>query len=74
MEMVGFGVLPPNPTDLLKLELLTGARCGEISAYKSRRLTPVSGFGRCPVHARKMPALGDTNCWDDKADLGEAAV
>ena len=23
--------LPPNPTDILKLELLTGARCGEIS-------------------------------------------
>ena len=25
------GVLPPDPSDILKLELLTGARCGEIS-------------------------------------------
>lgn len=25
------GVLPPDPADIMKLELLTGARCGEIS-------------------------------------------
>jgi integrase len=25
------GILPPDPTDILKLQLLTGARCGEIS-------------------------------------------
>jgi integrase len=25
------GILPPEPADILKLELLTGARCGEIS-------------------------------------------
>ena len=30
-QWLGSEELPPNPTDILKLELLTGARCGEIS-------------------------------------------
>lgn len=32
------GALPPNPTDILKLELLTGARCGEIAGLRAEEI------------------------------------
>jgi integrase len=32
------GTLPPDPTDILKLELLTGARCGEISGLHAEEI------------------------------------
>ena len=32
------GALPPEPTDILKLELLTGARCGEISGLRAEEI------------------------------------
>jgi integrase len=32
------GALPPDPTDILKLELLTGARCGEIGGLRTEEV------------------------------------
>ena len=32
------GALPPDPADILKLELLTGARCGEISGLRAEEI------------------------------------
>jgi integrase len=32
------GALPPDPVDILKLELLTGARCGEISGLCAEKI------------------------------------
>jgi integrase len=34
------GALPPDPTDIIKFQLLTGARCGEISGLCTEEIDP----------------------------------
>ena len=47
MEVVEVDALSLEAADILKLELLLGARCGEISGLPPRRSIATSGFGRC---------------------------
>ena len=60
------GVLPPNPTDLLKLELLTGARCGEISGLQveeidtSKWIWTLPGARSKNARPRVTPIVGMT--------------
>ena len=37
-KWLGSGALPSDPADILKLELLTGARCGEISGLRAEEI------------------------------------
>ena len=50
------GALPPEPADILRLELLTGARCGEISGLCTSEMIKIGGFGRCPPVDQKTSA------------------
>ena len=43
-----------DAAEILKLELLTGARCGEIAGFAPRRSIATNGFGRCLLRARRM--------------------
>ena len=69
LEVVESDSLSLETADILKLELLLGARCGEIAGYASRRSIAKNGFGRCPLtlekwasacHANRGPRARDT--------------
>jgi hypothetical protein len=46
--------LSVDAADILKLELLTGARCGEIAGLRAERSIATDGPGRCLPLARRM--------------------
>src|SRR5262245_51403451 len=62
------GALPVDPTDILKLQLLTGARCGEISGLRAEEINPQEWIWTLPAarsknkRPRVTPLVGIARC------------
>lgn len=52
-KLLDAGHLPPNPANILKLQLLTGARCGEISGLSAEEIDPEKWVWTLPATRSK---------------------
>jgi integrase len=52
-KLLDAGHLPPNPANILKLQLLTGARCGEISGLSAEEIDPEKWVWTLPTTRSK---------------------
>jgi integrase len=57
------GSLSTTTADILRMQLLTGARCGEVAGMQVEEIDMVESSGRCPPLVRRMVRSGLRRSW-----------
>jgi hypothetical protein len=61
-KWLGSDPLSLEASDIVKLQLLIGARCGEAAGFAPRRSIGKSGSGRCLPPVRRMGVCASADC------------